>query len=333
MSSIYNWSITSDKNADSDSSINWRVGQPPSSVNGSARAMMQRIAEYLQDLSGGISVSGDANKLEVEITSKINAYTDGIRFFFRACVTNEAEAQLRIKGLAYLPIYQCTEAGLQKILAGSCRKGGLYEVIYSKHLGENNSGGWFINNPTPIAPNQEKIPAGTVISYCKESYDGKDWLICDGAELEKSKYPDLYTAIGDVWGKAKANGNFCIPDMRGVFLRGYDPVHKFDGAEAFGHFQQSAIKAHSHNASSSIAGEHSHEVLYGRPKSYINNDVHDFYQHYLLKKGNYKFIGTKETSPIKFSGNHRHKVTVEESGSDDVRPYNVAVNYIIKVRE
>ncbi len=53
MSSIYDWSIIASENAYVDESINWAEGQPPSSVNDSARAMMQRIKEYLLDNGGG----------------------------------------------------------------------------------------------------------------------------------------------------------------------------------------------------------------------------------------------------------------------------------------
>ncbi len=54
MSSIYDWSIIASENAYVDESINWAEGQPPSSVNDSARAMMQRIKEYLLDNGGGL---------------------------------------------------------------------------------------------------------------------------------------------------------------------------------------------------------------------------------------------------------------------------------------
>ncbi len=54
MSSIYDWSIIASENAYADESINWSEGQPPSTVNDSARAMMQRIKEYLLDNGGGI---------------------------------------------------------------------------------------------------------------------------------------------------------------------------------------------------------------------------------------------------------------------------------------
>ncbi|MDD9333366.1 MAG: phage tail protein, partial [Bartonella sp.] len=47
MSSIYDWSLVAAENARADEIINWAEGQPPSSVNDSARAMMQRVKEYL----------------------------------------------------------------------------------------------------------------------------------------------------------------------------------------------------------------------------------------------------------------------------------------------
>jgi hypothetical protein len=43
MSSIYDWSTSSASNANADGDINWAEGQAPSTVNNSARVMMQRI--------------------------------------------------------------------------------------------------------------------------------------------------------------------------------------------------------------------------------------------------------------------------------------------------
>ncbi|EYS91668.1 hypothetical protein X471_00745 [Bartonella bacilliformis str. Heidi Mejia] len=54
MSSIYDWSLQAPENANADEIINWAEGQPPSSVNDSARAMMQRIREYVSDHGGAI---------------------------------------------------------------------------------------------------------------------------------------------------------------------------------------------------------------------------------------------------------------------------------------
>nr|GFD59851.1 hypothetical protein [Tanacetum cinerariifolium] len=49
------------------------------------------------------------------------------------------------------------------------------------------------------------------------------WLVCDGRALNSSKYPALYLALGYTWGTGAGRpGDFTLPDMRGMFLRGVD---------------------------------------------------------------------------------------------------------------
>ncbi|MEL6093389.1 phage tail protein, partial [Bartonella schoenbuchensis] len=72
MSDIYDWSLTADTNAHSDDIINWAQGQPPSSVNNSARAMMQRIREYLADNGGTIEAKFIVNSLEKTTSITLN---------------------------------------------------------------------------------------------------------------------------------------------------------------------------------------------------------------------------------------------------------------------
>src|SRR5579883_736083 len=59
---LYKWSLTASANATADSSINWAEGMAPSAVNDSARAMMARIAEWRNDISGTIT-TGDTREL------------------------------------------------------------------------------------------------------------------------------------------------------------------------------------------------------------------------------------------------------------------------------
>ena len=49
---FWKWSHTASSNATADSTINWAEGMAPSAVNNSARAMMARIAEWRDDISG-----------------------------------------------------------------------------------------------------------------------------------------------------------------------------------------------------------------------------------------------------------------------------------------
>ena len=45
------------------------------------------------------------------------------------------------------------------------------------------------------------------------------WLACNGASVLRAAYPDLFTAIGVVWGSVDGT-HFNVPDRRGTFARG-----------------------------------------------------------------------------------------------------------------
>lgn len=58
----------------------------------------------------------------------------------------------------------------------------------------------------PFAGPEDKIPAG--------------WLLCDGRDVSRSEYLNLYNAIGSSWGNGDGSTTFNLPDLRGMFLRG-----------------------------------------------------------------------------------------------------------------
>jgi microcystin-dependent protein len=62
-------------------------------------------------------------------------------------------------------------------------------------------------------------PAGTVISFAGASAPA-GYLVCDGSTVASAAYPELYAAIGTLWGGDATNFN--LPDLRGQFLRGQD---------------------------------------------------------------------------------------------------------------
>ena len=62
------------------------------------------------------------------------------------------------------------------------------------------------------------------------------WLLCDGSEVSKTKYPNLYAAIGDLWGVPNSSSNFKLPNLAGKVPVGYNsadtdftPVGHTDG--------------------------------------------------------------------------------------------------------
>jgi rhizosphere induced protein len=46
------------------------------------------------------------------------------------------------------------------------------------------------------------------------------WMLCDGRQLSKTAYPELFAVLGTLYGGTSES--FRIPDYRGLFLRGVD---------------------------------------------------------------------------------------------------------------
>jgi microcystin-dependent protein len=68
------------------------------------------------------------------------------------------------------------------------------------------------------------VPMGGIMPYAGANAP-YGYLFCDGSEVEKSKFPDLFDAIGTLYnGAATLNGvnTFRLPDLRGRFALGKD---------------------------------------------------------------------------------------------------------------
>lgn len=129
--------------------------------------------------------------------------------------------------------------------------------------------------PGPASPLPVGVPVGTVVAFAGEVYGQagaaagapniapEGWLVCDGRQLHRAAFPELFAAIGYRYlleGEA-AGVLFRVPDLQGYFLRGVDPTNKVDkdggtrktpaGAAAtspfVGSIQRSALLAHEHH--------------------------------------------------------------------------------------
>jgi microcystin-dependent protein len=74
------------------------------------------------------------------------------------------------------------------------------------------------------------IPLGTILPFAGLSAP-YGFLLCDGSEVERSKYPDLYDIIGTTYNGTIALigvGTYKIPDLRGRFVLGKDNMDNAD---------------------------------------------------------------------------------------------------------
>lgn len=69
---VSSWSTTAATNATADSAIGWAEGQAPSTVNDSARAMMQQLAYWYADTGGGVRVNATVGGTAAAVTLTSN---------------------------------------------------------------------------------------------------------------------------------------------------------------------------------------------------------------------------------------------------------------------
>lgn len=73
--------------------------------------------------------------------------------------------------------------------------------------------------------NSYLMPAGTIVSYAGASVP-TGWLLCNGANVSRTTYADLFNAIGTRWGAGNGSTTFALPDSDGRVLQGATDVSK-----------------------------------------------------------------------------------------------------------
>src|SRR5690606_40688606 len=131
MSSIYDWSLTPGSNANADNSINWREGQAPSTVNNSARSMMERIAEFVADIGGVLTAGGTANDITVTANSAFTSYATGRIVAFTASSANTGAVTLNVNGLGARSVRVMTPEGDKALSGNEIQPDGIFVCHYN----------------------------------------------------------------------------------------------------------------------------------------------------------------------------------------------------------
>ena len=67
------------------------------------------------------------------------------------------------------------------------------------------------------------VPIGVVVPFAGPSQNvPPGWLLCDGSEVSRTQFSDLFGMIGGLHGTGDGVMSFNLPDYRGRFLRGVD---------------------------------------------------------------------------------------------------------------
>jgi hypothetical protein len=61
-----------------------------------------------------------------------------------------------------------------------------------------------------------------MVSYFATQTPPQGWLVCNGASVSRSTYSDLFNVIGTTYGNGFSTNTFRVPDLRGLFIRGWN---------------------------------------------------------------------------------------------------------------
>lgn len=67
----------------------------------------------------------------------------------------------------------------------------------------------------------DSVPIGVIVPYASET-PPPDWLICDGSEVSREEYKDLFRVIGTSYGAGDGSTTFNLPNKKGKVSVGLD---------------------------------------------------------------------------------------------------------------
>lgn len=196
-----------------------------------------------------------------------------------------------------------------------------------------------------VQANASANPAGAIIYHAANAIPA-GYLKANGAAVSRTTYADLFAAIGTTYGAGNGSTTFNLPDLRGVWIRGFDDGRGVDTGRVFGSAQSDQNASHTHTASSSTTGAHTH-TLSGTTNT-TGAHTHTFNMLSSLGSGTTNpypssgaVFGTATTSSAgdhshtisgtaASAGDHSHTITVNASGGTEVRVENVAMLALIK---
>jgi len=167
----------------------------------------------------------------------------------------------------------------------------------------------------------DKVPIGTIVEFGGENAP-IDWLMCDGQEVSRTTYSELFAVIGTIYGEGDGSTTFNLPDYRGKVGIGLDSTDTdFDsigntGGEKEHLLVKDEIPGHSHsvNVTKSTGGDGtgSYGIQMRQSNSYSGADISE-----------------------KTTANNYNGILVSGGGDqshNNLQPY-VVTNYIIKAKK
>jgi microcystin-dependent protein len=214
---FWQWSKTASSNGNSDPSINWAEGMPPSVVNDSARAMMARLAEQFADTSGSLLTSGGPTAYTVTTNQGYpNPPVDGQVIGVTFNVASSGSPTLAVDGGAASALI--SSPGVAANITASVP----YVLLYNAA-----STSWLVRSGGVPGT----IPLGTLIPYTGTTVPSANYVFANGQCISTTTYAVYWALVGSPAPGSCPAGFFAVFDARGRSLAGLDNM---GGATAAG---------------------------------------------------------------------------------------------------
>ena len=158
-------------------------------------------------------------------------------------------------------------------------------------------------------------PVGAIVPYGGTTAPS-GFFICNGTELNRADYPELFAVIGTAFGTPSANTKFKLPDLRGEFLRG------------------AGTNSHSRQGNGGTVGQHQDATTVNGVASNDSGVLHIRYSSTGSGWGANRDSVTQQSNlQANFARSSVETLTDNQAMTYTTRPTNTSVNFIIKAKQ
>lgn len=213
-SAVWQWSSNAALDATIDPTINWAEGMSPSSVNDSARAMMARVSEYRDDISGRLVAGGTSSAYTVATNQGLASVpTDGQMLAITVASTNVGGATLQADGGTIYPIL----ASSLPIPSGVMIAGSTYSLKFS-----SGSVAWTLRD---FYGAPSSVPIGAMVPFTGDASPSSTFVIPTGQCISRTTYAAYFSLVGTRFSVCDGTTTFGVIDMRGRGPWGLDNMN------------------------------------------------------------------------------------------------------------
>jgi microcystin-dependent protein len=157
--------------------------------------------DYLAPNADYIVGAGSANAYTTTFIPAITALTDGIKYRFKANISNTGASTLNANSLGVKPIVNWYG---NPLVGGEIVASANIEVTYNTSFNGGN-GAWVIENTIALPP------VGSTMRW-KTSTAPAGWLVCGGQAVSRTVYSALFALLGTTYGAGDGSSTFNLPN-------------------------------------------------------------------------------------------------------------------------